>query len=174
MPQSIYGLPLFVTWAFTSFACTSCGSRSDVTTTTVSLDETVQLHMHVSLFDSSLHDMTACTGEDACVIDGTIAFGTLSAPPVEKVDAIILDVDGRRVELDGSHMFDPRSPREDRQLNVWMTRGRGDRLTIRGVFSDGAATYVGEWEVASKGSVRTILTCLECLALTVDSLNEQQ
>jgi len=133
----------------------------------------VQATLEFARFRAEDHDVVYCaTGfaKYACVIDGMPAFGTHHTIPALKVTALFLDVDGKRIELDFSGMYNPRSPREDKPLVMSITDRSEDTLVVRGKFSDGAAAYMAEWKIVRGHSVRTLLRCVECVEMMCSEL----
>jgi hypothetical protein len=123
--------------------------------------------METRAFEEADHDIALC-GETACLIDGLPVYGVYESLSVREIEALYVRFGQQEIALDHSGMYNPWSPREDREVDVWLVDEPGERWVIRGMFSDGAATYVAEWVIIRDKSMRTILTCLECLGLSCD------
>lgn len=134
----------------------------------VALGDDVLLVMETSPFNPADHDIVLCEGVP-CLIDGAPVYGAYESVPTLEIRTMALEIGERTITLEHRGMFNPWSPREDRPIDVWLEEEPGGRLVIRGRFSDGAAAYVAEWTVIEGGSIRTILKCLECLALSYNS-----
>lgn len=119
-------------------------------------------------FEAGRHTVRACKDSGPCLIDGKPVYGTHRSMPVTEILSLKLLAGGHEIPLDASGMYNPQSPREDREFYFWVSRELTDRLVIRGEFSEGAAAYFGEWEIVEGSSVRTILKCVECLSMSRD------
>ena len=118
-------------------------------------------------FVASEHHLKACAGgAGACLIDGLVPFGTDGEVPKTYVKSISASFKGQTYALDASQMFNAWT---GRPLEVKLSDGSHfryfggrceDRLncTFRGLFSDGAGSFVAEWKVVNGTSQRTVLT----------------
>jgi hypothetical protein len=131
----------------------------------VALGKDVSLVLETRAFEAKRHDVRLCAEGVPCLIDGKPVFGTHGSLPSIEIVSLTLRMGERRIPLDASAMYNPWSPREDRDVYAWLSRELGDRLVIRGEFSDGAAAYVAEWEVVEGSALRTVLKCAECLSM---------
>ncbi len=113
-----------------------------------------------------------------CLVDGRIPFGTDCGIPSTYVKSLSVVVNGKSLKLDTSQMF-----------NVWGNRhlitykGKPVRYfggscldkeicVFRGLFSDGAGTFVAEWRVVNGATARTVVTSdEEFIALFTNNLD---
>jgi hypothetical protein len=118
-------------------------------------------------FVASEHHLKACSGGPAaCLIDDRVPFGTDGDVPKTYVKSISASFKGRTYALDASQMFNAWG---GRALEAKLRDGRHFRYfggrcedslncTFRGLFSDGAGSFVAEWKVVNGTSQRTVLT----------------
>jgi len=96
------------------------------------------------------------------LIDGKIPFGVLLELPKTYVKSITIEYRGRTRSLDVSGMYDAWNQRPLSDGPVRYFGGRCDddsgQCVVRGVFSDGMASFVAEWVVADGVSQRTVIT----------------
>lgn len=120
--------------------------------------EIVELPFHRDSFTvSGCDDHSA-----ACLINGHMPFGTDLELPKTFVMGIRVSYQGHAYSLDSSNMY-----------NAWGVRDRFEKVGIRyfggtcvdtkncqfrGLFSDGAGSFVAEWKVVDGESIRTVLT----------------
>jgi hypothetical protein len=118
-------------------------------------------------FVASRHRIKSCRGRaDVCLVDGRVPFGTTGGMPKTYVKSISASIQGRRYELDASQMFDAWGGRPVEAKLPDGTRFRyfGGRCadavncTFRGLFSDGAGTFVAEWKIVDGTPQRTVLS----------------
>ena len=65
---------------------------------------------------------------------------------------------GKRIDLDVTCMYDPWPLGNVPPRLVELKRTSGVGLNVRGMFSDAAGTYVAQWFVIDRSSVRSILS----------------
>ena len=105
---------------------------------------------------------------EPCLVDGKVPFGVDCTKPNTAVKRITVTLNGKDVDLDPSGMYNawegrPLQTKPDRKTKRSF-RYFGGRCTapelclFRGVFSDGAGTFVAEWLVVAGASQRTVLT----------------
>lgn len=98
----------------------------------------------------------------ACLINGHVPFGSDLDLPKTYVKRITASYQGHSYSLDASDMYDAwgRRPLEFKGGIRYFGGGCADPKScgFRGIFSDGAGTYVAEWRVVNGVSVRTVLT----------------
>lgn len=99
-----------------------------------------------------------------CLVNGHIPFGTDCSIPTTYVKRISIVIRGQTFQLESSHMF-----------NAWgmrhLTTYKGKPVTyfigtcpskkhciFRGLFSDGAGSFVAEWQVFQGATTRTVLS----------------
>lgn len=100
--------------------------------------------------------------EGACLINGRVPFGRAAHLPRTYVKRISVTFGGNTYVLDSSDMYDAWG---DRPLeHAGKVRYLGGRCTdsrncqVRGLFSDGSASFVAEWRVVAGRATRTVLT----------------
>ena len=122
----------------------------------------VKLEVRASTFIANRHRIERCPApyqDNVCTIDGKVFFGTDGDAPSTQLDSMALKIDGQRVDLDISGMFEPWVDRPRRESFKGSETGEGFGIyKVVGTFSDGAGFYVAEWLVTAHGSVRTLLT----------------
>jgi hypothetical protein len=139
----------------------SVASSNDATKS-FTLPSGVSIQIIETPFVSKGHDIKGCTGDfDLCIIDGRIPYGSFIDLPHTRLKSMIAVYRGKRYSLDTSQMFNAwgRRPLTDGDTRYF---GGGcydeDNCLFRGLFSDGAGTFVAEWRVRNGVSERTILT----------------
>lgn len=119
----------------------------------------------VSIVEAPFVDSKLKYSESApCLVNGHISFGTDCSAPTTYVKSISVELRRKTLKLDASHMF-----------NAWGTRHfssyEGKPVTyfvgacpskdlcyFRGLFSDGAGTFVAEWKVFQGATTRTVIS----------------
>lgn len=115
-------------------------------------------------FLPSEHKLVGCKDYDGnCRIDGRFPIGATGVVPNTYVHRISVTAWGHRYVLPSEGMYDAwgKNRSEDLQSNVRHFGGHCVTPTdcvFRGVFSDGAETYVAQWEIVAGHAERTILT----------------
>jgi hypothetical protein len=114
-------------------------------------------------FDRATFKISGCEGGDhGCIINGHVPFGSDNEIPKTFTKSITATYQDKSYSLDVSDMF-----------NAWGTRplevkgavryfgGKcrdAKNCELRGIFSDGAGSYVAEWQIIHGVPFRTILT----------------
>jgi len=104
----------------------------------------------------------AVGGGAGCLIDGQIPFGIVRGLPKTYVKSISIVALGKSYPLDVSGMYDAwgkrplEYPGAVRYFGGWCFDERN--CQFRGLFSDGASTFVAEWRVVQGRGMRTVLT----------------
>ena len=102
------------------------------------------------------------TPQTACRINGHLPFGVDRGLPGTYVKSITVEFKGQRHALDASGMFNAWGGRPLEYKGV--VRYFGGRCFeprnchFRGLFSDGAGSFVAEWQVVNDHVLRTVLT----------------
>jgi hypothetical protein len=91
-----------------------------------------------------------------CFIDNNVVFGTDFELPKTKLTSAYIIYDNKKVSLDISSMYNPNIQSLTNKL--FKTEKIGDKLVITGLFSDGAGSFLVQWIVINKSSVRTIIS----------------
>jgi hypothetical protein len=106
--------------------------------------------------------VTGCANGGPCLINGQIPFGIAFGLPMTYVKSITVSYRGESYELDASNMFNAWG---DRPLIVkGAIRYFGGRCAdvkhceFRGIFSDGAGTFVAQWRIVDGKEFRDVLT----------------
>jgi len=109
----------------------------------------------------ALSESRAVSGKPCQVRDG-VPFGVRGPQPKTMVRRIAVVVGDRSYELESEGMYDAWGERplshsgNVRYLGGWCADP--SNCQIRGVFSDGAASFVAEWRIVNGRSMRTVLT----------------
>lgn len=99
-----------------------------------------------------------------CLVDGHIPFGTDCSLPTTYVKRIAVEVRGKTLQLDASHMFNAWGTRhlttyEGKPVTYFVGACPSKELCIfRGLFSDGAGSFVAEWKVFQGATTRTVIS----------------
>jgi hypothetical protein len=132
------------------------------TQATFTLPSGVKVKIVEARFDRKLFRISGCTKGTACFIDGRIPFGSYSFLPETYVKSISVLYKGQSYSLDVSDMYDAWRGRPLEYKGV--VRYFGGRCTdtkycqFRGLFSDGASSFVAEWRIADGVPIRTVLS----------------
>lgn len=114
-------------------------------------------------FDNDLFKVVGCDNkQEVCFVNDKIPFGSDSEIPRTYVKSITASLQGRLYSLDASNMYNAWG---GRPLEVkGSIRYFGGKCSnqkncqFRGIFSDGAGSFVAEWKIVDGVSVRTVLT----------------
>lgn len=104
-----------------------------------------------------------------CFIEGRVPFGTDCGRPETYLKELTISYEGKTYQLDTSSIFNAWHGRPLVSLPPKGVKGRGLRYfggycanaescMVRGLFSDGAGTFVAEWTISEGIAVRTVLT----------------
>ena len=125
----------------------------------IPLGERLVLHLTEAPFDSAAHTI-ALSGSHASgyvyAIDGNPFFGSDGETPRTTLTSANLEVNGQQVPLDVRGMFNPMLQR--RGPDYFQVEPYFGGWIVRGLFSDGAGSYMAEWIAFEGGSLRTIVT----------------
>ncbi len=116
-----------------------------------------------AIFDKSIFKLSGCTDTSpGCVINGHVPMGVASSSPKTYVKKILISYQNRSYSLDVSDMYDAWGQRPlEREGVVRYFGGKcfdSKNCQFRGLFSDGAASFVAEWRVVDGLPVRTVLS----------------
>lgn len=114
-------------------------------------------------FEKDHHRIFGCTDPDGgCRINGRVPFGVRSNLPETFVRKIKVTFRERSYFLDAAGMYDAWGDRPLEVKGAIRYFGGGcvdlENCQFRGIFSDGAATFVSEWRIVNGHSFRTVLT----------------
>lgn len=135
------------------------------TTAQFVLPSGVKVAIVEELFSPTKARIVGCSvgGETlGCLIDGGIPFGILGGVPKTYVKSLSIAERGKSYLLDVSGMYDAwgarplEYPGAVRYFGGWCADDRN--CQFRGLFSDGASTFVAEWRVVQGRPMRTVLT----------------
>jgi hypothetical protein len=122
----------------------------------------------VSIVEAPFADSKLKYSESApCLVDGHIPFGTDCSVPTTYVKSISVEVRRKALKLDASHMFNAWGTRhlttyEGKPVTYFVgSCPSKDLCYFRGIFSDGAGTFVAEWKVFQGVTVRTVISSEE-------------
>jgi hypothetical protein len=123
----------------------------------------IELTIVETPFKRTQFRISGCASEGvACRINGRLPFGRTAALPKSYVSSITISFAGATYALDASDMYDAWDGRPmEHPGSIRYLGGRcidAKNCQIRGLFSDGAGTFVAEWRVANGQPLRTILT----------------
>jgi len=127
---------------------------------TVELEKQVSLSAIIENFDSSKHFYDTCdTGlgwKSICLIDSKVWFGSdagMELPKNQLINLTLL-VNGNKIELDVSGMYNPNFKNEIRKDQFKFEKAEVGYNLI-GFFSDGAGSYSVNWLIIKGKSLRT-------------------
>jgi len=119
----------------------------------------------VSIIEAPFTESGLTYSESApCLVDGQIPFGTDCSAPTTYVKSISVEIQGKKLQLDASHMFDAWGTRhlakhEGKPVTYFVGACPSkERCYFRGLFSDGAGTFVVEWKVFQGATTRTVIS----------------
>lgn len=143
--------------------CAALLSSSTYAASVFTLPSGVHVKIIESPFQARQFKVSGCGEHDSvCLINGQLPFGVAFGLPKTYVKAITVTFQGHSYSLDSSDMFDAW---ENRPLEVkGVIRYFGGKCsdakdcTFRGIFSDGAATFVAEWRIVDGMPTRDVLT----------------
>jgi hypothetical protein len=111
---------------------------------------------------SEAHYPVSCSKDRRpCLINGRVPFGAIEAPTTY-VKRITATFEKRTFVLDSTDMYDAWGNRPLEQTGVIRYFGGRcydrESCTFRGIFSDGAGTFVAEWVVVNGRAYRSVVT----------------
>lgn len=114
-------------------------------------------------FDKASWKVESCGAEmPACLVNGHIAFGAAFQLPKTYLKKITVTVGGKVYDLDSTSMFDAWGTRPLQVKGAVRYFGGAcsspGNCRFRGLFSDGAGSFVAEWLIVEGHSTRTVLT----------------
>lgn len=123
--------------------------------------------MQIEPFDSTEHRIGKCkinNYESVCLIDDKVFFGTDWTVPVNELVGLSLNIGSICINLDVSSMYNPwlGNAAPKKQFKIEVIAGG---YLVRGLFSDGAASYIAEWKIINGKSIRTLIDNNENLVL---------
>lgn len=123
----------------------------------------VRVHIVEEAFGEGHFKLTGCDeSSQECLVNGHIPFGTALDHPSTYIKSLTVSYQGRSYSLDASDMYDAWGSRPLEVKGV--VRYFGGKCVdvkncgFRGLFSDGAGTFVAEWRIVDGRSIRTVLT----------------
>ena len=127
---------------------------------TVELEKQVSITAKIESFDSSKHIYDTCdTGlgwKSICLIDSKVWFGSdagMELPKNQLINLTLL-INGNKIELDVSGMFNPNWKNEIRK-DQFKFEKKEVGFNLQGFFSDGAGAYSVNWLIIKMKSLRT-------------------
>ena len=118
-------------------------------------------------FDPSQHKIEMCTGSDfPCKIDGIFPYGTAFALPSVQLTELIVTINNHSISLNTSGMYDAWGNREienEGHKYLSVKQIEKDTYSVKGIFSDGAGTFVAEWKITNNKSQRILISADESL-----------
>lgn len=132
-------------------------------TATFTLPSGVNVDILESEFEKSLFKVEGCSQPDPiCRINDQIPMGVASGLPRTYIKSITISFKGQSYSLDVSSMYNGWGSHPLEYPGVIRYFGGQCVDTkfcqFRGIFSDGAGSFVAEWKIIGGKSVRTVLT----------------
>lgn len=144
-------------------ACTVLASGNTYAASMFTLPSGVRVEIVESPFQKSKFEVFGCgDSSSACRINGHVPYGVAFGLPKTYVKAITVSYQGHSYSLDSSDMYDAWGERPLKVKDV--IRYFGGKCSdvknceFRGVFSDGAGTFVAEWLIVDGMPIRDVLT----------------
>lgn len=125
--------------------------------TTIDLNDTMCLTLYRVKFDSTGRKFEYNDNKYPYAIDGIPIFGTDGEMPKYKLTKATLTRGNITYNLQVDNMYNPWFG-DKPSTNLFKLTINGTDIHLRGFFSDGAGTYVAEWLIIGRSSIRTILT----------------
>lgn len=154
--NNIYAL--IIIFSLTFATCANANSTS-----TFTIPSGIEVKIVEATFKKSLFKIEGCSDKDlVCRINGHIPFGTSFGLPKTYLKKLSITFNGKSYLLDVSNMY-----------NAWGSRpleypgkiryfggkcSDVNNCQLRGLFSDGAGSFVAEWLIVNGRQVRTVLT----------------
>jgi hypothetical protein len=153
-------------------------SQVQVRRTSIAIDKKDYLTFERSLFTKTGKTLTFRASKQLkepkilVAINGKPPFGTDGEIPKYALTKVFVLFKGHEYHLPTEGMYNPWfGDKLDKQF-VRLTKV-GDRLTIRAVFSDGAGSYLTEWQIVGNVAKRTLLTADDELVTGFFSNNQK-
>jgi hypothetical protein len=132
-------------------------------TATFTLPSGVNVDIVEAEFEKFLFKIEVCSQQDPiCRINDQIPMGVASGLPRTYIKSIIITFKGQSYPLDISSMYNAWGSRPLEYSGVIRYFGRKCVDTkfcqFRGLFSDGAGSFVAEWKIVGGKTLRTVLT----------------
>lgn len=122
----------------------------------------MQVKISESPFDKNLFSIKDCEKNgETCLINGHIPFGSDLGIPKTYVKSITVSCKRQSYSLDSSDMYNAWGNRPVELKGIRYFGGNcydEKNCQFRGLFSDGAGSFVAEWRVVGGVPVRTVLT----------------
>lgn len=127
-----------------------------------SLPSGVHVAIDEEKFERGQFHVSGCTDESKlCLVNGHIPFGVAESLPKTYIRSIVVAFSGHSYSLNASDMYDAWNARPLAMKGVRYFGGRcsdARNCQFRGVFSDGAASFVAEWRIVDGYQIRTVLS----------------
>lgn len=123
----------------------------------------LKLHLEEREFVSSEWEIELCPGsESVCLINGKVPFGVEGSTPKSYLYKLEITNGNQTYQLDISNMFNAWGKRPLEYSGTvkyfFGTCQNPKWCTFRGLFSDGAGSFVAEWKVRMGLTERTVIT----------------
>jgi len=123
----------------------------------------VNVRITEALFSKEHAKISGCADTGGtCLINGRVPWGAAFMLPKTFVRAISVSFQSKTYSLDASDMYNAWGERPLEHVGVVRYFGGkcfdAKNCQFRGLFSDGAATFVAEWRVVDGTSTRTVLS----------------
>jgi hypothetical protein len=133
------------------------------TKATFTLPSGVKVKIIEAPFDKKLFKISGCTESSAtCFINGHVPFGFDGGLPGTYVKTISVSYRNQSYSLDASHMYNAWGSRPLEYKGFVRYFGgkcfNTKHCQFRGLFSDGAGSFVAEWQVINGLPTRTVLS----------------
>jgi len=115
-------------------------------------------------FSETMFKVELCpNGISVCRINGKVPHGVAVEKPKTYLKELMISYKGKSYRLDSSNMFNAwgKRPLEYPSWNIRYFGGHchdENLCVVRGLFADGGATFVAEWQVVDGIAERTVIT----------------
>jgi len=123
----------------------------------ISLCDTIKLSLYREKFDPSYCKFEYYPEQYLIAINGQMVFGTDGNIPKYKLSKAVLIKGKSSYNLRVDNMYNPWFGEKVNE-KLFKAELDGTNLIVRGLFSDGAASYGAEWLIVGNSCTRTILS----------------
>ena len=143
------------------FCVLSSCAVSQENITTYSFDSGVSVTLTETVYSKS--QLVECEKNNStCRTNGDVVFGSVNQKPTSYLKQIYINIDDKIYDLDTSYMYNAWAgkPKEVEGVIQYLYASCFDKnnCIVRGLFSDAAGSYIGEWKITNTQPYRTVLT----------------
>lgn len=151
--------PLLILIVYLISACASTSASQFTSSYTAGINITAE----VSSFVSDSRELGYC-GDYLCLISGAPFWGSDGKIPHSKLSKLVVTIGAERISLDTQGMYNPVLTQDTMSERIDVNHSWGDVYRVKGVFSDGAGSYIAEWLIIKGKTLRTFIGDRESIA----------